>query len=212
MYGSTKAVVRVFGKGDSRIFEQTRGVKQGSALSPRLFGILVNDIVEFLEKRWAPTVELGNRMISAVLFADDMALEAKTARELQILIDLMAEYLESKKLRLNLGTMEIMIFNKGGRRNLVENEKFRFKGQEIKVVEKAKYLGFTLTPNCSWKEHVSEMSKRGEAAVGAILLAIVQNWYQPESFIIKKDIMQKVKDFPTAHIQLSVNFPDKLES
>ena len=81
----------------------------------------------------------------------------------------MAEYLESKKLRLNLGKTEIMIFNKGGRRNLVENEKFRFKGQEIKVVEKAKYLGFTLTPNCSWKEHVSEMSKRGKAAVGAIL-------------------------------------------
>ena len=78
-----------------------------------------------------------------------MALVAKTARELQILIDLMAEYLESKKLRLNLGKTEIMIFNKGGRRNLVEKEKFRFKGQEIKVVEKAKYLGFTLTPNCS---------------------------------------------------------------
>ena len=128
----------MFGKGDSRIFEQTRGVKQGSALSPRLFGIFVNEIVEFLEKRWAPTVKLGNRTISALLFADDMALVAKTDRELQILIDLMAEYLESKKLRLNLGKTEIMIFNKGGRRNLVENEKFRFKGQEIKAVEKAK--------------------------------------------------------------------------
>ena len=169
IYGSKKAVVRVFGKGVSRIFEQTRDVKQGSALSPRLFGIFVNDIVEFLEKRWAPTVKLGNRMISALLFTDDMALVAKTSRELQILIDLMAEYLESKKLRLNLGKTEIMIFNKGGRRNLVENEKFRFKGQEIKVVEKAKYLGFTLTPNCSWKEHVSEMSKRGKAVVGSIL-------------------------------------------
>nr|CAG4635258.1 EOG090X00BV [Artemia franciscana] len=136
---------------------KTRDVKQGNALSPRLFGIFVNDIVESLEKRWAPTVKLDNRMIWALLFADDMALVAKTARELRILIDLMAEYLESKKLRLNLGKTEIMIFNKGGRRNLVENEKFRFKGQEIKVVEKAKYLGFTLTPNRSWKEHVSEM-------------------------------------------------------
>ncbi|KAK2724057.1 hypothetical protein QYM36_002417 [Artemia franciscana] len=84
MYGSTKAVVRVFGKGVSRIFEQTRGVKRESALSPRLFGIFVNDIVEFLEKRWAPTVKLGNRTISALLFADTMALIAKTARELQI--------------------------------------------------------------------------------------------------------------------------------
>ncbi|KAK2704888.1 hypothetical protein QYM36_017064 [Artemia franciscana] len=32
MYGSTKGVVRVFGKGVSRIFEQTRGVKQGIVL------------------------------------------------------------------------------------------------------------------------------------------------------------------------------------
>ena len=136
MYGSTKTVVRVFGKGVSRIFEETRGVKQGSALLPRLFGIFVNDIVEFLEKRWAPTVKLGNRTISALLFANDVALVTKTARELHILIDLMAEYLESKKLRLNLGKTEIMIFNKGGRRNLVENEKFRFKGQETKVVKR----------------------------------------------------------------------------
>ena len=30
-------------------------------------------------------------------------------------------------------------------------------------------MAFTLTPNCSWKEHVSEMSKRGKAAVGAVL-------------------------------------------
>ena len=36
-------------------------------------------------------------------------------------------------------------------------------------MEKAKYLGFTMTPNCSWKEHLSEMSKRGKAAVGGIL-------------------------------------------
>ncbi|KAK2712044.1 hypothetical protein QYM36_010918 [Artemia franciscana] len=150
MYGSTKAIVRVFGKGVSRIFEQTRGVKQGSTLAPRLFRIFVNDIVEFLEKIWAPTVKLGNRTISALLFADDMAIVAKTARELQILIDLMAEYVDSEKLRLNLGKTEI--FNKGGRRNLVENEKFQFKGQEIKVVEKAKYMGFTLTPNCSWED------------------------------------------------------------
>ncbi|KAK2702151.1 hypothetical protein QYM36_019235 [Artemia franciscana] len=103
MYGSTKAVVRVFGKGVSRIFEQTRGIEQGSTLSPRLLGIFVNDIVEFLEKRWASTVKLGNRTISALLFPDDMVLVSKTACEPQILIDLMAEYLESKNLRLYLG-------------------------------------------------------------------------------------------------------------
>ncbi|KAK2717648.1 hypothetical protein QYM36_006427 [Artemia franciscana] len=117
--------------------------------SPRLFGIFVHDIIELLEKRWAPIVKVANKTISALLFADNMEIVAKTARELQILIDLMAEYLESKKLRLNLGKTEIMIFNKGGRRNSVENERFRFEGQENKVVEKAKYLGFILKPNCS---------------------------------------------------------------
>ncbi|KAK2701210.1 hypothetical protein QYM36_020117 [Artemia franciscana] len=112
MYGSTKAVVRVFGKGESRIFEQTRSIKQGIALSPRLFGKFVNDIVELLEKRWAPTVKLGNRTISVLLFADNMALVSRTGRELQFLIDLITKYFESKKLRLNFGKKEIMIFNK----------------------------------------------------------------------------------------------------
>ncbi|KAK2726634.1 hypothetical protein QYM36_007463 [Artemia franciscana] len=109
----------------------------------------MSDIVEFLGEKWAPATKLGNRTISALLFTDDMAVVSTTASELKILIDLMAEYLESKKLRLNLKKTEIMIFNKGGRRNPVENKKFRFKGQQIKVVDKAKYMGFTLTPNCS---------------------------------------------------------------
>ncbi|KAK2722933.1 hypothetical protein QYM36_003203 [Artemia franciscana] len=157
IYGSTKAVIRVSGKGVSRICVQTRGIKQRSTLSPRLTRLLpLNSATKRFQLCCWPTI---------VLFA----LVAKTARELQILIDLMAEYLESMKLLLNHGKTEIMIFDKGGRRNLVENEKSWFKGQEIKVVEKAKNLGFTMTPNCSWKELLNEMSKRGKAAVGALL-------------------------------------------
>ena len=67
-----------------------------------------------------------------MLFADDMALVAKTAPEQQILIDQMAEYLESKKLLLNLGKTEIMIFNKGGRRNLVGAKNFGSKDERLR--------------------------------------------------------------------------------
>ena len=43
-------MVRVAGSGFSRLFDLKKGVKQGSAMSPRLFGLFLNDMVEFLEK------------------------------------------------------------------------------------------------------------------------------------------------------------------
>lgn len=130
MYRLTRGMVKVAGKGFSDLFSCEVGVKQGSTLSPRLFCLYINDIVEFFEEKWAPTVSLGNLALSLLLFADDAALIARSAEDLQILLNILDVYLEKKKMRLNIQKTEIVVF--GTNKN---NDKFLFKVIELQKLQ-----------------------------------------------------------------------------
>ena len=51
MYFETSAILRVRGSCLSRPSIVKKGVKQGSAFSPRLFGLFINVVTEFLTKK-----------------------------------------------------------------------------------------------------------------------------------------------------------------
>ncbi|KAK2710048.1 hypothetical protein QYM36_013648 [Artemia franciscana] len=108
MYTCVSGIIQV-GNRFSKLFYIKRGVKQGSTLSPKLFNIFVNDVVNFLENRWAPKVSLGTQKLSLLLFADDIALVANKPRDLQTLLNLIEEYLHIKKLKLNTEKSEVVI-------------------------------------------------------------------------------------------------------
>ena len=77
-----------------------------------MFNIFINDVVNFLENRWAPKVSLGTQKLSLLLFADDIALVANKPQDLQTLLNLIEEYLHIKKLRLSTEKSEVVIFKK----------------------------------------------------------------------------------------------------
>ena len=58
-------------------------------------------LLNTLKKRGPPVVHLGNKVLSLLLFDDDIALVARSRSELQTLLDLTAEYLEEKKPEIN---------------------------------------------------------------------------------------------------------------
>ena len=103
---------------------------------------------------WAPVIHLGNKVLSLLLFADDIALFARSNSELQTLLDLTAEHLEEKKLEINTKKTEVMIFCRRQSAGNKDEESFNLNGEDVKVVSQAIYLGFHLKSNGRWNNHI----------------------------------------------------------
>ena len=113
-------------------------------------------------------VHLGNKVLSLLLLADDIALVTRSNSEQKTLLDLTAEYLEEKKLEINTKKTEVMIFCRRQSTGNKDEESFNLNGEVVKVVSQAIYLGFHLTSNGRWSNHISKMANRGKAAMATL--------------------------------------------
>ncbi len=67
-------------------FNTKAGVKQGDSLSPTMFGIFINDIVEDI-KSVKTGIQIDGHNICILLYADDIVLLSDTEEVLQTLLD-----------------------------------------------------------------------------------------------------------------------------
>ena len=83
LYLTSKARARLLDMFSTE-FPIHRGVRQGCPLSPILFNLFINDVLNGGEKYG---VKLGNKRCCGGLFADDIVLIAPTAKKLQLLLN-----------------------------------------------------------------------------------------------------------------------------
>ena len=67
-------------------FPTLQGVKQGDTISPTLFGIYINDLVREINNEGCG-INIGNRSVSCLLFADDLALISDSEENLQRMLN-----------------------------------------------------------------------------------------------------------------------------
>ena len=118
MYQKVKFCVRA-NNGLTNFFSCTRGVRQGCLLSPLLFSLFLNDLVECLEKDGTHGVELWDIRLCATLYADDLVLLSENEDDLKLQIASLGNYATKWKMEINPEKSKVMIFNdpkKGNRR------------------------------------------------------------------------------------------------
>ena len=122
-----------------RSFTPEAGVKQGCPLSPTLFGFFLDGLQRYLIVN-CPTVGPGlsnGNYVPCLMYADDIALMATTASELQVLIDATHAFCDSVGLTISPAKSSVVVFSK----LIVHAPVFSCHNGAIPQVEQAKYLG-----------------------------------------------------------------------
>ena len=86
-------------------------VKLGCMLSPNLFHFYPSDLPKFLNTASSTDIMLGDKSINCLLYADDLVIFSRSAKNLQIILNKLESFCENVDLSVNLDKTNIMIFN-----------------------------------------------------------------------------------------------------
>ena len=169
-YVEGRACVRV-GSKVSESFEVKMGLRQGCVMSPWLFNVYMDGVVREV---YARVNGMGVKMrvhgesewiLSQLLFADDTALVAESAEQLQCLVREFGRVCERRKLRVNVDKSKIMCVGVNVDPSLCN---IRLNGERLEVVNSFKYLGSCFSSDGGVKEDVSMRLGEGMRAFGAM--------------------------------------------
>ena len=147
MYFSIQSCVR-WGANISDFFVCPQGVKQGCPLSPLIFSLLISEVADFVRRSGKHGIQLlpSHDEIISLLFADGIVLVSSTPSGLQNQINSLEKASKSLGLTVNLDKTK-MFFRKGG--HIAAGQKWFLYGKELEIVNRYKYLGYTLTTKLS---------------------------------------------------------------
>ena len=137
MYEMSEAYVR-WNKSKSSSFKVERGVKQGAVLSPLLFSIYLNSLLELLN-RSGYGCYMGGRSCNVFAYADDIVVLSPSVFGLKTLIKLISTFSKDFDIQFNIDKCFLIAYSD----SQVDPNIF-MNNIKIKLVSEVKHLGFYL--------------------------------------------------------------------
>ena len=146
-------------------FPIDQGVAQGDPLSPTLYAIFENALLQELHAGHSMEASLA-RGILALLYADDLVGIAFTAEGLQSdIIDPCAEYARRHRYRANVPKCGVMVCGPASVVQGLPARTFTWGQTEIPRVLQYKHLGVIVTPDGRQDTHIKHVITQGNARV-----------------------------------------------
>ena len=140
MYSFNCAKVKWGGK-VSGSFEMSNGVKQGAILSPFLFNIYLEPLIDKIIKS-SVGCHIGNKPVNIMSYADDLVVLTPTMNSLKKLVSILEDFSSDFNISFNPSKSFIMFYS-----NFMDtpNVDVIMNGEKINFVSEGVHLGFNLT-------------------------------------------------------------------
>lgn len=156
--------------GLSREITVRKGVLQGNTLSPTLFNIFINDIVDSLKDCDSPTVdEAGLVPVPCLMYADDIVILSTTKKGLQDKLNSLHEYCNKWGLQINREKTKVIVFSK---HEPILPLFFKIGDAIINTTDNYKYLGIIFNKRGDMKMAQNHLSRQGSKALHSLKRAV----------------------------------------
>ena len=142
MYTNQKLRVR-FNTASSEFFTVSNGVKQGGVLSPTLFSVYINGLLEELQMS-GYGCKIGDVFVGCISYADDLILLCASLYGIKRMILICEKFASSHFIKFNGNKSKLMIYSRNPNEPVIEVKVF---GEIVEVVKNMIYLGFKLSTN-----------------------------------------------------------------
>ena len=169
---SRKTMVEINGVRSDEFF-LNEGLPQGSAISPLLFLLFINDITEYMPNDAATS-----------LFADDTAAsvecsknETEATERMQKNIDGIKSWADDWKMRLNAGKTQVMVISSNDKHTKWKPQ-LKLEGQNLEVVNEYKFLGVTIDNKLNFNKHVTNVIAKAKKRSKILRCLSGKDWGQ----------------------------------
>ncbi|CAF0893931.1 unnamed protein product [Brachionus calyciflorus] len=141
----------------SGIFKTTVGVKQGGPLSPKLFSIYIEELVQLIEKEQLG-INAHGQQIAIILYADDILLICEEKDKLNRAIKICEQYGEKNEIKFNPEKTQLIVF--GNKKQREQPTEIMMNQKKIDKVHKFKYLGVMINSKNNNNDHTEQRIKK----------------------------------------------------
>ena len=165
LYENYSCSVRVNGK-FTEPFYISNGLKQGCIISPTLFKIYINDLVEDINSL-GKGITTPDGQVSLLMFADDIVLMAADEADLQVMLDRIENWCNKWRLNINDSKTQIIHYRQKSKSRSQFN--FTCGDYSLEYSDKYKYLGVWVHEHLDMSVTVGEVVKSATRALGKVI-------------------------------------------
>ena len=180
LYDKIQMVVCLDGE-QGKPFDTYQGTKQGSELSPLLFGMFIEQLHELLkEKVPGAGPKFGKVNVPDIMYADDVnLLVVDDAKQMQELLNVLQLFCDLFGMKVNMKKTKLMIIRSG--QLMPEHLKevvLTYNGQLLSVSEQEKYLGLVMHECKSMITAGQQRGALGAKAYHSMMVTVAQKGLQ----------------------------------
>ncbi len=146
-------------------FNVNTGLKQGCLLSPVLFYLFINDLVDEI-KQSVKGVNIGDEWIVVLLYADDICILAENEADLQKALNIVHDRCTRWNMIVNTDKTQIVHFRTQSKERT--GFMFIYGEQNINVMSQYKYMGLILNEHLDYFLMAKKVAKSAGQALGLL--------------------------------------------